>query len=227
MSVSPTVGHARRNLDVPADRLLEQLGCPSNVAPSRRTLRHIDEAIERVLVHAVPRGTYRTYPMTIEGHYVRVPPSVTLRSRRLAQATAPCHTICVFVVTLGGRIDRLVAEAVRERPHVGVVLDAAASVAADAMADDLESTLARALPEGEAVSWRFSPGYCDWSLREQRKLFSLLPDRPAGITLTPDCLMIPRKSVSGVIGVGPKAELQELGSPCLSCGRIDCDHRRM
>ncbi len=85
MSLSATVSHARLDPVLRADGVLERLGCASQVAPSTRTLRHIDQAIERVLVHAVPRGTYRTYPMTIEGRYVRVPPSVTLRSRRLAQ----------------------------------------------------------------------------------------------------------------------------------------------
>jgi hypothetical protein len=138
----------------------------------------------------------------------------------------PCSRVCVFVVTLGDRVDRLLEQSMRDRIHFAVILDAAASVAMEAMAGAFHSRLARALPPGEGLTLPFSPGYCDWPIREQEKVFALLPPGPAGVSLSADFLMTPRKSISGVLGVGPMSGIEAVGDPCRTCGRADCDHRR-
>ena len=49
---------------------------------------------------------------------------------------------------------------------------------------------------------RYSPGYNDWDIRQQEDLFDYLgieSARKLGVDLTPDFMMTPRKSVSGII----------------------------
>ena len=60
---------------------------------------------------------------------------------------------------------------------------------------------------------------------EQRKLFTLLPPAPCGITLTDSCLMLPIKSISGVMAVGSCVEKRPYG--CAICGRKDCYKNRL
>jgi hypothetical protein len=101
------------------------------------------------------------------------------------------------------------------------VLDVLGSVvagnAADKMSDDLEAELASS---GWHVSESYSPGYCDWDVAEQQKLFSFFPPEYLGITLSPSSLMSPVKSVSGIIGIGPS--MKRNGYQCFLCNDTTC-----
>jgi len=85
----------------------------------------------------------------------------------------------------------------------------------DYMERSLESQL-----KGEKHTARYSPGYCGWNLTGQRELFSILGDTPCAIQLTADCLMLPLKSVSGIIGIGDNVTEKQYG--CQFCELTDC-----
>ncbi|GAH91002.1 unnamed protein product, partial [marine sediment metagenome] len=51
-------------------------------------------------------------------------------------------------------------------------------------------------------SRRLSPGYCDWKIDQQKMVFRAMKDDSAGVRLTEECLMLPQKSISGIIGIG-------------------------
>ena len=71
---------------------------------------------------------------------------------------------------------------------------------------------------------RMNPGSLqDWPLREQRPLFGLLGDVEGriGVRLTDSCLMVPRKSTSGI-----QFPTQETFESCQLCGREVCPNRR-
>jgi hypothetical protein len=213
-------------IEVPRAQVLERLGCPSHVEPSSRLRQQINRAITCLWDQAQPRIAHRSYPMSVENGFVRVGSGITLKSARLAQSLASCHTLHVFLATLGRRMDQFIDRTMRRRPDFGVVADAVASVGAEAMVDQFTQDLSDSLPPDQALSLPFSPGYCDWPVDEQRKMFSLLPERPAGTTLSADLMMSPRKSVSGVLGEGSETEVAETRNPCAACARTDCPHRR-
>ncbi len=80
---------------------------------------------------------------------------------------------------------------------------------------------------GACVTLRYSPGYCDWDVAQQRKLFKIFELDDIGVRLTEECLMIPQKSVSGIIGVGWGDRRLIAMSPCRHCEKKgDCKHRR-
>lgn len=94
---------------------------------------------------------------------------------------------------------------------------------ADAMERELEAFL-NDKPELQHTN-RFSPGYCGWHVREQKLLFATFPmENPCGVRLTDSCLMLPIKSVSGVIGVGEK--VRKLDYTCGLCDYAKCYKRR-
>lgn len=94
---------------------------------------------------------------------------------------------------------------------------------ADAMERELEAFL-KDKPELQHTN-RFSPGYCGWHVREQKLLFATFPmENPCGVRLTDSCLMLPIKSVSGVIGVGEK--VRKLDYTCGLCDYAKCYKRR-
>ena len=80
-------------------------------------------------------------------------------------------------------------------------LNGIGAAAADMVGLDLELFFNRD-PAGEGARWRrFHTGYADFRLEEQRKLFSLLDPGRIGIRLNPACIMIPEKSVSGIMAL--------------------------
>ena len=82
-----------------------------------------------------------------------------------------------------------------------------------------------ATARGLKVGMRASPGQEGWSIQQQRLLFGLLPTEEIGVRLTSSCLMLPRKSVSFVIGLGPDMRADSV--PCDFCSKRDrCQWRR-
>lgn len=71
---------------------------------------------------------------------------------------------------------------------------------------------------------RFSPGYCGWSLSEQKDIFQVLEGSPCGIVLSESCLMYPLKSISGVIGIGDRVKEKKYG--CEICKLETCYKRK-
>lgn len=67
---------------------------------------------------------------------------------------------------------------------------------------------------------RYSPGYCDWNVSDQHKLFSFFPAKFCGIEITASALMIPIKSISGLIGLGEN--VRKKAYTCNICSMENC-----
>jgi len=134
----------------------------------------------------------------------------------------------IFLATLGGRIEEAASRRMAEGEHLrGYLLDRIGSFAVESLAESVEAKLRRDYAaKGLSVSMRFSPGYCDWPIEEQAKLSSLLDFQKAGVRLTESFMMVPRKSISAMVGIGPKGVFSKTRSPCGTCEKWDCDHRR-
>ncbi|MFQ5806109.1 MAG: vitamin B12 dependent-methionine synthase activation domain-containing protein, partial [Phycisphaerae bacterium] len=141
--------------------------------------------------------------------------------------------LSLFVVTLGERVSREIEERFRAKDlALGAMLDAAASVAADKLAEIAESRFLEALLRtGRATPSTcvlcYSPGYCGWHVSGQKRLFEILHPEQIGVTLRDSFLMQPLKSVSGVLIAGPK-EIHsfEMSYPfCSECETQGCRAR--
>ena len=98
---------------------------------------------------------------------------------------------------------------------------------AESVADSANKHIEQwAQENGFQTSRRFSPGYGTWPLEEQRYVFSLLGGEPAGVKLTPGCMMIPRKSVSFAVRIGDPGESLTPEDVCAICGLKHCYHKK-
>lgn len=106
----------------------------------------------------------------------------------------------------------------------GYIVDLLGSLMADEAMDIIHSSLKEEVKElGLKTTNRYSPGYCDWKVDEQKQLFSLFPENFCGISLGDSCLMHPIKSVSGVIGLGDKVKFHKY--ICHACSNVECIYR--
>jgi hypothetical protein len=104
------------------------------------------------------------------------------------------------------------------------LVDIVASVTEEQTTDVLQDHIEKQMQmRGLKITNRYSPGYCDWSVSEQHLLFSFFPVNFCGIVLTDSALMVPIKSVSGIIGVG--TEVKKVNYTCDTCGMKDCTYR--
>ena len=106
--------------------------------------------------------------------------------------------------------------------------DAIGSAAVEATVEDFQNKVDKAVKEkNERTTLRFSPGYCDWKINEQKKVFSVLKNDLIDVALSESYLMAPRKTVSGVFGIGSSdlADKDET-NPCRLCGMKTCVARR-
>lgn len=106
------------------------------------------------------------------------------------------------------------------------IVDAIGSLTVEKAMDCIQLSLQQVVAEeGLHISNRYSPGYCEWHLSEQRVLFDLIGENPIGVSLSDSCLMQPMKSVSGIIGIGSTVTRREYG--CSVCRNENCIYRKI
>ena len=149
-------------------------------------------------------------------------------SQIIAHLMQGCQKAVIFAVTIGGLLEMKVQQLAKAgRVLEEAVVDAVGSAAAEQAAAAVQNRVREiANAQGMGISLRFSPGYCDWAIDQQTMIFHALNGRSAGIRLTDSCLMVPRKSVSGVIGMSAHGKDLETWSPCRTCKQRNCPGRR-
>jgi hypothetical protein len=165
----------------------------------------------------------------VEGTGVYLTNSIVFDSEIIAQLLGRCNQTAVFLVTIGKGLEERTFE-LAEEGHIleSVVLDAIGSNAVEKVADTIQSKIKEiASVRGLSISQRYSPGYCDWDISQQKMLFQAMNGASVNIRLTDGFLMVPQKSISGIIGIAPADSGLENFSPCETCpNRFNCPNRR-
>lgn len=166
----------------------------------------------------------------IEESTVYLQEGIALTSPILAKVLEHCEEMICFVVTIGSALEEQAARLNDyNRLTEAYILDRLGSLTAEYTVNAFHDTMKRHYrSKGYGVTLRFSPGYCDWPITEQKKLFLLIDAEAIGVTLTESCLMHPRKSISGVFGLFPLSinETASQYNPCVHCGKRGCSARR-
>ncbi|MEA3342359.1 MAG: hypothetical protein U9R15_20530 [Chloroflexota bacterium] len=123
----------------------------------------------------------------------------------VARALAGATEIALAVCTVGPALDERVSALFADDPVRAMALDGAGIGAVGGIA---RLTGERIREEAEArslrIGMRAEPGQEGWSIWQQRVLFGLLPTQEISVQLTDSCLMLPRKSISFAVGLGPQ-----------------------
>jgi hypothetical protein len=146
----------------------------------------------------------------------------------VGQFLAHSRLLALFVATIGSAVERLSRRWLRGGNVIaGLVADAIGSELAESAAFLCQREVrAWAGRRGMDITPRYSPGYCGMSVRQQGALFAELPVERVGVRLTPSFLMLPVKSVSGLIGIAPAGSVSPEDYPCSRCDHPSCMQRR-
>lgn len=152
-----------------------------------------------------------------------------LRGKVLINVLEGSEKAVVFVGTLGPKLDEEVARLSSEGDILSSsVLDMIGAVALGISSIDFYKKVLALETESKdyGLTPSFGPGECRWDITEQKALFDLVDAGSIGVRLNESYLMLPKKSRSGIMGIGPK-ELISKVTPCDLCDRKDCTGRDM
>ena len=194
-------------------------------SPAQQLARQMDAAEKQLLDAVRPRGIYRVVERS----------QIHAEGVSIAKHLEGCDQVAALAVTSGSGIDDLIRRAQIGNIAQAVVLDTGASVLAEQIADAAEETIRRKLGGQDTANcesapsaqlWmtsRFSPGYGDLPLGYQRDLLTLTDaPRKIGLMLTSGNIMVPRKSITALIGLADHPVTGRLAS-CNECVlRADC-----
>ncbi len=171
---------------------------------------------------ARPKAVYRVSFIDDKGDDTVTMEGITFTSRLLRRNLDAVERVFAYVVTCGREIDRVL-------PAQGDLLkdywrdaikEALLTNAYEYLFDELQRRYR--LPQTATMN----PGSGDafvWPIEQQRELFALLEDVEGriGVELTPSYLMVPNKTVSGIL----YATEQDFRT-CQVCHRDPCPNRR-
>ena len=194
------------DVPIPVEWVLRRLVYPTDVRKIDRQVQSIlDGEIKRASNLLKPMGVYRLFrPISNDNGLMRFRDTeFIIRSKQVTRMLRASNPVILFMVTIGPDLEEGVKELfARDEMAGAVILDAIGSETADAAADEMHRVVLKRLAEEEnlSVTPRFSPGYGDWPVTVQGDFLAACGGGLIGISVNESSLMIPRKSVSAVLG---------------------------
>ncbi|MGD8387810.1 MAG: hypothetical protein PVG49_11765 [Desulfobacteraceae bacterium] len=129
---------------------------------------------------------------------------VTFQGPLAARALAGSKEVALAVCTIGVALELRVKELFSGDPVRALALDGAGIAALRTVSEHVvERVRETASKKGWGSGMRAQPGQEGWPIEQQSMMFKALPTREIGVRLSGSGLMIPQKSVSMVVGMGP------------------------
>ena len=202
-----------------ADDILRGEGVDPETARAKRP------ALLKAASEALRKGFSQLHPLVISQMVETVEhrhESILLKGGKkitsplVARHLAGAEQIVLVVCTIGPQLENMTSSWMEKDPVLGLALDGLGNAAVEKVAQQVCARLAdQAHAEGQQASTPLSPGEPDWPVEVgQPQLFALLDPSKAGITLTSGGMMVPKKSISFVVGIGPNMSQTDLCEMC-------------
>jgi len=185
-----------------------------------------------ILAAAQPRFVYKAMPLQAGPAGLALAGcNLLLAGRDIARLLQNAANCLLLAATLGVAVDELIRRAEIRDIDRALLLDACASAAVENLCEQLQNKLRECFAaQGVYLTARFSPGYGDLPLSCQPQFCAALDTvRSIGLTVSQSGLLLPRKSVTAVIGLltEPPATAQlTLRHNCAICTLQDCPYRK-
>lgn len=180
-----------------------------------------DECEERLLNATEPKFVYALFDTerTDDGVLVKNTPLI-LRGKSISAHLRTCEKCVLMAATLGAGADGVIRGYESGAMEKAVIADCLAGAAIEQVCNVAEAEIQGRLA-GMNFTWRFSPGYGDLPLDIQRDFLAVLnAQKRIGLTVTENLILVPRKSVTAVIGVS-EHEIPKGRRGCASCNMRD------
>ena len=177
----------------------------------------IEKADSAVRKSIAPKYVYRVSGVEVLSEGIRLSDcGIFLPGDDIKKHLEGCGKAVVFAATLSAEADKLIRRAEVTDMAEALAMDCVCSSLIEQFCDKAEEEIFREV-NAAYRTWRFSPGYGDLPISVQEELVRVLnAQRRIGLTVTPENIMIPSKSVTAVIGISEEP-VRERSGKCEFC----------
>lgn len=170
--------------------------------PNERFLLLADRCEKMVLDAAKPKLIFKVFDiLSREDKIILSNTKLCLPGDNIKNLLKDSNRCCVFAATLGVSVDALIRRLEVEDITLGFIADNLASALIEQVCDKTEDVIKESL-DNATLTPRFSCGYGDLPLSLQGDFLSALDAQSKiGLTVTDTLIMMPRKSVTAVLGI--------------------------
>lgn len=216
-------------IHMPIKEIYRYMGYPAEYQDIPSTLEYmVNEEIGAAIPLLLPKATYLTCDYDKEINCIITPDgTLKITGSGVQNHLIKCTKATIFTCTVGAAIEPMIDAYFKSGEFTrAIILDAIGSAAVEYVADTINQyTYAAAHRQKHYLVSRFSPGYGDWDLSIQKELVHAAGGQAIDIQVTESSLLIPRKSVSGIIGWVPGVDDQlSTISPCHLCQMPRCNN---
>ncbi|WP_315118576.1 vitamin B12 dependent-methionine synthase activation domain-containing protein [uncultured Clostridium sp.] len=155
--------------------------------------------------------------------------NIILRGEDIQSHLKESNKCIIMGATLGGEVDKKINYYQKIDMFKALIMNAGATAFIEEGCDFVEKLIRKEYcSSNEDITWRYSPGYGDLSLNIQGELLKLLQkDKNIGLYLSESSMLIPKKSVTAIIGIISKEKRTNKRS-CENClSKNNCTYRKI
>jgi len=226
----PVIRNIPLSLDYDDEVLRRQgLGESSRVRPEIKKV--ITELLAEVEQDSLlePAVAYEYYPITaMDSDRISLEGDRAIEAPLLPATFPEAKELVVLIATIGPRLEKQVTEYTKGGGALrGMVLDGIGTAAVDRLIPEaLELIAVEVSGRGYEISSPVNPGMPGFPMTEQWSLLELAPVKEIGVSLSSSGVLIPRKSTSMVIGIGPRMTRWTQAEVCGRCSlRQSCPYK--
>jgi len=217
------------NLKTGAVLRRQGLGGKARVRPEIKSL--IEELLASVKGHHLlqPAAAYEYYTVSgMNGSRISLDGDKAVHGPALPAILPEAQELVVLICTIGPKLEKQASDYTKKGEALrGMLLDGIGSAAVDTLVPKILSIIAgEVAPRGYEISSPVNPGMPGFPMSEQWNLVELAGGDEIGMSLTPSGILVPRKSTSMVIGVGPGMTRWAQAEVCARCSlRKTCPYK--
>lgn len=189
----------------------------------------IEKSIEEVENKTIAKKIFETYDIERKDDGIHLKgTSLILEGENIRTCLENCDKVVLMAVTLGNEIERIIKLNEIKDMTKAIIVDSIGTAFVEAICDDIESAIYNNYsPQGKSLSFRYSPGYGDLPLEIQAKFLDTLnARRRIGLNITESHILIPRKSVTAILGIKNEAK-EKIKRSCENCANYStCTFRK-
>jgi len=194
------------SIDPPREKIYQRLGYKRKTTEiSAKQMEETDCFIhEASRLISLKGSLLRMAILQNDSEKIILPENLTFKSKKLSAFLRNCGETVLMGATAGSVIMEAIKEKTRQDDlAAAVVYDATASEMTDAALDwmtDYFNQLIRR--EGKTLlPRRFSAGYADFNLENQKSIYEMLQMKKFGVAITSEFILLPEKSVTALSGI--------------------------
>lgn len=183
--------------------------------------------MDKINVAAKPNFVFKEWNQKKEGE---LPDELKfLTGSSIKEHISECDKLILMAVTIGVGVDNAIRKEELKNVANALIMDSCGSTLVEAVCDSIEASFRKQYLKGNRyLTFRFSPGYGDLPIAVQRQFVNVVnATRRIGVNVSDSGIMLPRKSVTAIMGVSDKKQ-ETLKKTCAGCNLLkSCRYRKV